>query len=123
MLRTGTLGQTHGLGSLASVVQVDHGHGVALSIPAPMLGSEQSAGCSWFTQYTESVDGACSGLWQCVGIFIHGSLAWCLDGEGIWKCLISLGPGLSHVLCAVVNIEKKSWHFFPLMHCFKWCYL
>lgn len=88
-----------------------------------MLGSEQSAGCSWFTQHTESVDGACSGLWQCVGIFIHGSLTWCLDGEGIWKCLISLGPGLSHVLCAVVNIEKKEPAFFPLMHCFKWCYL
>lgn len=106
MLKTGTLGQTRGLSSLASVVQVDHG--VTLSIPAPMLGSEQSACCSWFTQYTESVDGTCSGLWQCVRIFIHGSLAWCLDGEGIWKCLISLGPGLAHVLCAVVNIEKKA---------------
>lgn len=60
MLKTGTLGQTHGLSFPASVVQVDHT--LALCIPAPMLGPEQSAGCSWFTQYTGSVYGACL-LW------------------------------------------------------------
>ena len=60
MLKTGTLGQTHGLNSPASVVQVDHT--LALCIPAPMLGPEQSAGYSWFTQYIGAVDGACL-LW------------------------------------------------------------
>lgn len=38
---------THGLSSLASIIQVDHGHGLALSIVAPMLGSELSVVCSW----------------------------------------------------------------------------
>lgn len=39
----------HGLSSPASIVQVDHGHDLVLSIPASMLGSQLRASCSWFT--------------------------------------------------------------------------